>query len=319
MKVLIVVDSPGWAYDHKADSIIRHLEGFDYNKIYFSDFRWSAALDFDVVFFMGFFYFPPHEIPNLFKDKVVSTLTSFAFTRDSARLRMLPAACQNYAKTGAVSRDLHSVLASNGAVDPVLCLNGVEEDIFVPGEGELGSDTLRIGWVGSSRGEVESFDFKGLDTIAKPLFKKLSSYSKDFSIKPILVNSFDQDKLRSQSQMVEYYQGIDLFISTSHRFSEGTPNPAFEAASCGIPVISTENGSIKDLVKNGINGYTVPGWTTEKEAEISLDKIKEYILKLEADRPLLRELGENSRKEVLANWRWADRARAYSELFLVNG
>ena len=316
MKVLIVVDSPGWAYDHKADSIARNIDGFECKKVYFKDFRWSMALESDVVFLMGYFYFNPIEIPNLFKDKVVSTLTSFSFEKEPIRKQMLNLACSTYARSGAVSKDLFEVLEKEGANSAVLCPNGVEEGVFVPTPRLLGEDrNLKVGLVCSKRDRT--WDFKGLESIAKPLFRQLSGAQ--IEVDPIVVDSFDTRSLRSQREMVEYYHSIDVLISTSHRYSEGTPNPAFEAASCGVPVVSTQNGCIKDLISHGENGFMADGWWDKDTAKISLAQMAKYILQLEEDRPLLRAMGESIRSTVEQSWTWAEKAQEYKKLFNLDG
>lgn len=56
------------------------------------------------------------------------------------------------------------------------------------------------------------------------------------------------------SEVYEYYKNTptDLFISTSK--SEGLPVSMMEAASFGVPIISTDVGGVCEIVKNGYNG-----------------------------------------------------------------
>lgn len=317
-KVLIVVDTPGWAYDHKADSILENLEGYAFEKVYFRNFKWSMALDNDVVFLMGYFYFNPMEIPEIFREKVVSTLTSFGFNNSSVKKMMLPGLCHFYAKSGGVSPDLVSILEENNAKDPVLCMNGVDEKKFNKTSREIGADeNIKVGLVCSS--EDRGFDFKGLNSVAKPLLRNITARCSKIDFEPLIVDSFNSSNIKSKTEMVKYYQGLDLLISTSHRYSEGTPNPAFEAASCGLPIVSTENGCIKKLINHGENGFIADGWQNEKEASVSIDQLAGYILELEGDRTLLRDMGANARTSIEQNWTWKDRSKDYIDLFKLNG
>ena len=318
MKVLIVVDSPGWAYDYKAESIIKHLAEFNLTKVYFSDFRWSMALENDVVFLMGYFYFNPIEIPEMFKGKVVSTLTSFGFKNSELRKAMFPVLCQFYKRSGAVSPDLLDSLTVSGAPSPVLCMNGVDENKFTKTPRAIGSEkNIKVGFVCSS--EDRGFDFKGLESIAKPLFREVACDNHRIDFDPLVVDSFNKARVKTHEQMVEYYHGIDLLISTSHRYSEGTPNPAFEASSCGVPVLSTENGCIRKLVKNGTNGFMVSGWTNKEESVGAREELKNRLIELQENRDLLKQMGDNARSSIEESWTWRDRSKDYIDLFNLNG
>ncbi len=70
------------------------------------------------------------------------------------------------------------------------------------------------------------------------------------------------------SEVYEFYGNnpVDLFISTSK--SEGLPVSMMEAASFGIPIISTDVGGVGEIVRNGYNGCLLPeDAPTEKFAE----------------------------------------------------
>lgn len=58
----------------------------------------------------------------------------------------------------------------------------------------------------------------------------------------------------SNSAVYEFYQStpIDLFLSTSS--SEGLPVSMMEAASFGVPIVSTDVGGVSEIVQDGFNG-----------------------------------------------------------------
>lgn len=59
-------------------------------------------------------------------------------------------------------------------------------------------------------------------------------------------------------KVYEYYKNnsVDLFLCTST--SEGLPVSMMEAASFGIPIISTNVGGIGEIVRDGFNGRLFP-------------------------------------------------------------
>ena len=81
----------------------------------------------------------------------------------------------------------------------------------------------------------------------------------------------------------EHYQNADLLLSVSD--SEGTPITFMEAASFGCPIISTNVGSVADLVDDRKTGILC-----EKDGEI----IAEEIFNLWTNQALLFEYSQNS-------------------------
>ncbi|KFI22827.1 glycosyltransferase [Nitrosococcus oceani] len=62
----------------------------------------------------------------------------------------------------------------------------------------------------------------------------------------------------SQPNVEEYYPAMDVKLITSVPNSEGTTTTAMEAMACGIPVVATDVGAIREVVEDGITGYVVP-------------------------------------------------------------
>jgi glycosyltransferase involved in cell wall biosynthesis len=57
------------------------------------------------------------------------------------------------------------------------------------------------------------------------------------------------------ADMKSVYQEADLLILTSD--FEGTPNVVLEAMASGLPVVATQVGGLKEIIRNGETGYLV--------------------------------------------------------------
>lgn len=93
--------------------------------------------------------------------------------------------------------------------------------------------------------------------------------------------------------MPKLYNKIDLYICAST--SEGFSQSVLEASSCGRGIISTKVGGCEDLIEEHKNGFFI---------KRDLEEIKKLVRQLEADRHLVKKLGENNRKTVLEKYSW---------------
>ncbi len=81
---------------------------------------------------------------------------------------------------------------------------------------------------------------------------------------------------------------LDTFLLTSH--NEANPVSILEALACGVPVVSTNVGSIAETVQNGITGYTVEAGNAEQATQ--------RVLQLLADTEQAETLGRHGRELV---------------------
>ena len=105
--------------------------------------------------------------------------------------------------------------------------------------------------------------------------------------------------------MVNFYRKLHFYLVVSSY--EGTPNPALEAASCGVPIITTSVGNMPELIKDGHNGFFVKC------------KIKDIIKKIQNISSIdLEEYARMSiriRQNIVDNWDWASVVDKYEEFF----
>jgi len=106
-----------------------------------------------------------------------------------------------------------------------------------------------------------------------------------------------------QSKPQDYLQAMDIYVLPS--LTETTSLSTLEAMSCGLPVIATQVGFIKDYIKPGFNGLFFP-------------KQQTYYLAAQLEKLLgsvqLREmLGRNARMTVVNDFNWDITAKGIEE------
>jgi hypothetical protein len=170
---------------------------------------------------------------------------------------------------------------------------GVNQDLFLPWE-LPNRDKLTIGWCGQRDGLT-----KGYREILEPL-KELLGESVEWQIN----TRSAQDPL-DDMEMLRWYHGIDLFVSTS--CSEGFQMPVLEAASCGRPVIATDVGAAREVVQHGENGFIVRTYECASHFEGVVCEIAGHIREYDAYREMLIEHGRRAAGVVTENFRWEER------------
>jgi hypothetical protein len=170
-----------------------------------------------------------------------------------------------------------------------LCPNGVDETLFTPAKKM--PEKLTACWVGNSK----HYAGKGFDEI-KQVCKKagIDLVSYNLSDNKILL---PQIELRN---MVYHKSGFYVCFSEY----EGTPNPALEALSCGLPVITTRVGNMPEIIIDDVNGFLI---------NRNEDALLKCFLKLKKSG--LKEMSLNTRKSILNGWTWRDQAINYTRMF----
>lgn len=151
----------------------------------------------------------------------------------------------------------------------------------------------RILWTGS----YFHAQLKGYDILRKlrPRFESLG-----FDVDLRLVNSHGIKKL-NHAQMAEWYNTGSIYIVASE--SEGTPNPALEAAACGLVLVSTKVGNMPELIVDGENGIILPD-RSPKSILDGLLRAKESLVRL-----------SEAMLKTIESWSWERRSRLYFDLF----
>lgn len=103
----------------------------------------------------------------------------------------------------------------------------------------------------------------------------------------------------------ELLQEADIFLLAS--LSEGISNAVLEAMACGLPVVTTDCGGMREAVTDGIEGFVVPVMDPEAMAGA--------LIKLASSPDLREKMGQAARKKILNNFTLKEQIRAFVNLF----
>ncbi len=91
------------------------------------------------------------------------------------------------------------------------------------------------------------------------------------------------------NDVLKYYHQADIHLLTSDH--EGMPNVVLEAMACGLPVVASDVGGVREIVVSDETGYVIPPG--------DLDAFIAAVLKLVENARLRRLLGEAGRRRVV--------------------
>lgn len=107
-------------------------------------------------------------------------------------------------------------------------------------------------------------------------------------------------------------EGVRRVLGESHIFlhaslSEGIANVTLEAMSCGLPVVSTNCGGMREAIDDGVNGFLVPLRDTAAMAE--------RIEALARTPELRQRMGQAARDRIVRDFDLKDQGRRFVELY----
>ena len=188
-------------------------------------------------------------------------------------------------------------LLNSGLPEVQYCPNGVDISFFNPdGKKQYNPDRITIGWVGKVRGPK---NYEVVHKAGEELEKN------GFEINFIKVSKKFRKAPFSQEEMRRFYQGIDYYLCAS--WNEGTPNPALEAGACGVPVISTCVGNMRELIIPEENGFFV---------DPTVASIVSCFKKLsKLDRCGYLEMSNSMRLRIETEWAWQKQIQYFEHAF----
>lgn len=170
--------------------------------------------------------------------------------------------------------------------------NGVDSRSFYL-ERPISVRQPKVIWSGSKRHR----SIKGYDEYIIPIFEQLRR--EGIACEAMLVDSRGEERL-DREQMRNWYNDATIYLCASE--TEGTPNPALEAAACGCTVVSTRVGNMPELLRDRENGVLV-----NRQIDDILDGIRFAI----ANHVRL----ASTLYQDIQEWSWSRRSEQYYQLF----
>ena len=94
----------------------------------------------------------------------------------------------------------------------------------------------------------------------------------------------------TEEEKIKLFKSSDVFVLPTYFYLEGQPGVILEAMAAGLPVITCDRGSIKEVVTQGQNGFII--------SPHSPHQIAEKIALLIEDKNLRKRMGEKSQRIV---------------------
>jgi colanic acid/amylovoran biosynthesis glycosyltransferase len=109
----------------------------------------------------------------------------------------------------------------------------------------------------------------------------------------------------SQDRVRDLMRQADVFLLSS--LSEGISNAALEAMACGLPVVTTDCGGMRELVSDGVEGFVVP----PRQPEVMTRELARL-----ATNPKLRQrLGQAARRTTVERFNIGAQIERFGELY----
>ncbi|GBF78196.1 hypothetical protein PA598K_06807 [Paenibacillus sp. 598K] len=298
MKILLVPDSPGWAFDNRAkDLLTLRWNGIYLNKKYQPQVHADDQKRYDLIYPMSLSIARRLHRAGIPLHKMATGITSLRiFEKKKLSGGGFDAEFLSFI------RQLRGINAWSDEIvnsfKPYCSIAktriGIREDRFRPALRRRAGGMFTVGWAGRME-DAKSRELKGYDIVVEAL--------KGLCVK-FEIRSF-KDNYVPRTQMASFYQGLDCFICSSR--SEGLPNPVLEAAACGVPIITTRVGIVPELIKHGSNGLIA-----ERQAEAIRNQVK-WLMR-HPDQCVM--LGQAIRQTIERHWTWEICKKEWETFFL---
>ena len=287
-KVLLVPDSPNWAFDNRCNALIKHLsDWFFFEKVYWKEMPDIDYSIFDLAYYAGFYMVGSSrdKARDFFKkEQIVTSIPGLISWGAEQAIPFLNKAIAFSVLNIKLMKEFYVKTRSKCFFIP----NGIDTELFKPIP-RPENDVFTIGWVGNQEHKGKRLD-------------ELLSVVHNLNGVKLLVQR--KDHFIPYSEMPKFYNQLDTYCCVS--ISEGSNNPLSEAMACGLPIISTSVGIANEIMPSG-TGFFV---------RQDLGDLSEKIIAMRDLAPEQRKMmGEIARQRMLASWRWAYMAGRYKDMF----
>ncbi|MDQ0300699.1 glycosyltransferase involved in cell wall biosynthesis [Salibacterium salarium] len=297
MKVLLVPAIPRWAFDNRA----KDITSLSFKKVKFSMKYAKEVTKNDLNYYDIIYPMSPTIARRLNNTgipyhKMATSITSVRlYENQMINNRKFKDSflhhLQSYRGINAWSNEIINTFKPHHPIYKTRI--GINHKLFKPIKKKQ-NKKFTIGWVG--RIDKENYrELKGYDIV----LEALKDLNVNLDIRTFTTNYVPREK------MVEFYQGLDCFICSSK--TEGLPNPVLEAASCGVPIISTNVGFVPEIIQHDKNGLIVPRTSAA---------IRKAVQELRNNPKKRDQFSKNIRKTVVKHWTWGNCKTDWEKFFL---
>jgi len=305
IKILLLVDNRGWAYETKARALIDNYKGdrFEFEIVGYKDPPEQLTMAFarnDYYLCFGFQNFAKCEKRHGAKRiKALASVASHASWdkgQTQPNNQVLPDAktiqyLSTFKAASAVSKRLQKLFKKTG-LDIAYTPNGVPTKVFTPDYIFKHPKQLVVGYAGRDRDGK-----KGNRSFIAPACKILRKHvTLNTAICDFIIERKSGSRgisYRDYSDMPEFYKNIDVYICMSRE--EGSCRSVLEAMASGCAVISTDCGAINELISDGDNGLIV---------DRNTESLVQALQRLCNDRDLVLTMKRKNREKI-KNFDWS--------------
>lgn len=294
-KILLICDSPGWAFDRIAHNQKNYLAAwFDITITYSND--WNSLVIFlleskwDAIIFL--WRAPLFQLirENVLPEQLIGKISYCIYDHQGSlgyeeEILFLES---KKVPVGVVNKKLFTDLESNHSF-LFHIPDGVDPGLFKPFN-KSKNKKIRVGWSGNTKwGGID--DVKGYGKIIKPAIEKLETQNEFFEFDVI---DSSQGRL-PQDQVAMAMKNWDVVICLSEH--EGTPNPVLEGLAMGLIVVSTPVGMTSELNASGARIRII-----ERDSEALIDELMKIASHM-ANKQISEERTRNREISLQYDWR----------------
>lgn len=278
-KVLYLTDVKGWGGYTRGKAYQKHLsDEFDITMKTLKSVKPTDVKDFDV-FWLAFHPMLQYAwVQNAIKrTKCICTCTSNIIVKDKWSVNKFKKMVLNVNMMCINNLRINDEMKKYYYGPIHYTPRGVDEKLFK--SHKWGFTSFKAVYVGKPTLE------KGLKTIIEPVCHAAGVQ--------LIQNTHNFKTMIPHRKMPALYNNGHVYIVAST--SDGTPNPALEAASCGRPIIANRIGNMPEFIEDGENGFLV---------NLNIDEYVEKLLWMKSHPQETYQMGLNARKTIEDNWTW---------------
>jgi glycosyltransferase involved in cell wall biosynthesis len=278
---------------------------------------------YDIIQCFGIFYYTISSVIMRYicKKKVINRLECAGKNGDLKRINVLKyrffikMTWRRVDKIIAITKEIYSDLIHNGArkENIVFIPNSVNTDYYSPPLSKTWNYPLKILFVGRLSEQ------KGVDILLQAMeevigkgFNSFLTVVGDGPLRGKLEEQANVLKIReyvtfvgNTNDVIRYYHDSHILVVPSNW--EGLPLVLLEGMGCGLPIVASDIGGIREVIQDGINGLLFP-MGNEKE-------LASKIIYLMQNSEAATEMGRISREKAVSYFSLTRNMQSYFELY----